>query len=611
MIKFSAVSVFFSVLVSFFITQLFVSVFNICAYSSNKYSRSYLDISDFAHHNLQANLLGNVKNETDPQLVYDFGKEIYLSNILLDLRGISSDEIQIQVYYSNSKQGYDEFKSFRKVLSSKNTIAMLHLGVLASNVRIDIGVNDESYKLKRVVINPHVSDVIKAAFSDIGFSKWFVVFLFSFALLHLYSQIFEFIQNMFAKLWGLMFKDFALRVSNKAKDKLLHAYNTLFLVFLYIYLCKYYICIGSMIGTRITWIYGYNDLFLYCSCLFALVAVARMIINKRWLYLILALSLLSCFYLSYLIANNDIYVFINICIAVACYSMSYKHILRVFVFSVGLIVITEVALAFFEIIPNLKYTSSRGIRYALGANYPTDFAAVILYLLLAVWLLIKKRTVVLLVVLAGFIFIQYKYTDTRNSIICSILFALFIVFDLLNSRYLSSKFICFVNKKIIHNFALWAFLLLAAITVGLSYYYDNSNETLSYVNRLFSDRFRLAHYNMINVGFSLFGKYFVMVGFGSTTVYPKFYNFIDISYCNILLRFGVLPLMFLVVSYMFLIRRFIKLEEYRLIYIMVVIALHCMVEHHYLDACYNIFLLLMFAGFNHVGNVTPTRRVET
>ena len=163
MIKFSAVSVFFSVLVSFFITQLFVSVFNICAYSSNKYSRSYLDISDFAHHNLQANLLGNVKNETDPQLVYDFGKEIYLSNILLDLRGISSDEIQIQVYYSNSKQGYDEFKSFRKVLSSKNTIAMLHLGVLASNVRIDIGVNDESYKLKRVVINPHVSDVIKVS----------------------------------------------------------------------------------------------------------------------------------------------------------------------------------------------------------------------------------------------------------------------------------------------------------------------------------------------------------------------------------------------------------------------------------------------------------------
>ena len=116
---------------------------------------------------------------------------------------------------------------------------------------------------------------------------------------------------------------------------------------------------------------------------------------------------------------------------------------------------------------------------------------------------------------------------------------------------------------------------------------------------------------MINVGFSLFGKYFVMVGLGSTTAHPGFYNFIDVSYCNILLRFGVLPLMFLVVSYMFLIRRFIKLEEYRLIYIMVVIALHCMVEHHYLDACYNIFLLLMFAGFNRVGNVTPTRRVET
>ena len=263
MIKFSAVSVFFSVLVSFFITQVFVSVFNICAYSSNKYSRSYLEISDFSYHNLHANLLGNVKNETDPQLDYDFGKEIYLSNILLDLRGISSDEIQIQVFYSNSKQVYDEFRSFRSVLSSKNSIAMLHLGVMASNVRIDIGVNNESYKLKRVVINPHVSDVIKAAFSDIGLSKWFVVFLFSFALLHLYSQMFAFIQNMFAKLCNFMFKNFALNVSNKTGDKLLHAYNMLFLVFLYIYLCKYYICIGSMIGTRITWIYGFNELLSF------------------------------------------------------------------------------------------------------------------------------------------------------------------------------------------------------------------------------------------------------------------------------------------------------------------------------------------------------------
>ena len=165
------------------------------------------------------------------------------------------------------------------------------------------------------------------------------------------------------------------------------------------------------------------------------------------------------------------------------------------------------------------------------------------------------------------------------------------MFDLLNSRYLSSKFICFVNKKIIYNFALWAFLLLTAITVGLSYYFDNSNETLSYVNRLFSDRFRLAHYNMTNVGFSLFGKYFVMVGFGSTTVYPKFYNFIDISYCNILLRFGVLPLLIIVVSYMIFVRRTLKLEKNRLVCIMIIVALHCSVEHHYLDACYNIFLL--------------------
>ena len=337
-----------------------------------------------------------------------------------------------------------------------------------------------------------------------------------------------------------------------------------------------------------------------------------MILDKRWLYLIIALSLLSSFYLSYLIANNDIYVFINICISVACYSVSYKHILKVFIVSVGLVVITEVILALLDIIPNLKYFDyERGYRFALGANYPTDFAAAILYLLLAIWLLMRKRTVVLLVVMAGFIFIQYKYTITRNSIICSVLFALFIVFDMLSNCYSSSKIICFVNERIIYNFALWAFMLFTVITVGLSYYYDESSKVLSYVNRLLSGRFRVTQMSMADVGFSLFGKYFVMLGFGSTTEYPKFYNFIDISYCNILLRFGVLPLLIIVVSYMIFVRRTLKLEKNRLVCIMIIVALHCLVEHHYLDACYNIFLLLMFAGVNSVGNIPPIRKVET
>ena len=116
--------------------------------------------------------------------------------------------------------------------------------------------------------------------------------------------------------------------------------------------------------------------------------------------------------------------------------------------------------------------------------------------------------------------------------------------------------------------------------------------------------------SMADVGFSLFGKYFVMMGLGSTTIQPKFYNFLDISYCNILIRFGVMSLLILIVSYMFFIIRLIKLNEYKLIYIMIIVALHCMVEHHYLDVCYNVFLLLMFSHFNYGCNATPNRRIS-
>ena len=62
------------------------------------------------------------------------------------------------------------------------------------------------------------------------------------------------------------------------------------------------------------------------------------------------------------------------------------------------------------------------------------------------------------------------------------------------------------------------------------------------------------------------------------------------------------------ISYMFFIRRILKLEKNRLACIMIIVALHCMVEHHYLDVCFNIFLLLTFASFDYVDNVRANSR---
>ena len=596
--KFSIVSILWLLFFSFLLSQLFWSVFNIWAYSSNKYSRTYLEVSDFSYQNLQLTESDRINNSFDPLLVFNFGKELYLSNLLLDLRDVSSEEIQIQVYHSNPRRGISEFTSVKQSFSTSCSVFLLHIGSQVDQVRIDIGVDGESYNLKKIVVNPHVSDIIKATFADISYTRWFCVFILLATFLHLYSNSFIDIQKMIVKFMKYIVVKRTISISEHMLERVGTIFNNVFFIFLFLYLTKYYISIGSMLWTKMPKILEFNDLFLCLSFIFATAAIIRMLFDKNWLYLVIAICLLLCFSLSHFMAGNDVYVLINICIVVACYSVPHKLILKTFVFAVGLVVIVEVAMALLDIIPNLKYSSARGFRYALGANYPTDFSAAVLYLLLAVWLLMKKRMVVLLLIIIGFVFLQYRYTITRNSTICSFVFILFVLFEVLSNKYSSSRIICFIKRKFISNFALWAFLLFTVITVGLSYYYDNSNKTLSYVNRLFSGRFEITHKNMIDVGLSLFGRFFVMMGLGGTTAHPGFYNFVDSSYCNILLRFGALPLMVLVVSYMFFIRRTIKFEEYKLICTMVVVALHCAVEHHYLDICYNIFLLLMFANFN-------------
>lgn len=610
-IKISVSSILFSLLLASIVYFIICILFNIWAFSGNKYARSYLEVSDFTSTNIQANAAGYVVNSNEPKLIRTFDKEMYIASVLLDLRNLPAKEVMIQVYYTNSvKREYNYFDCVRQNVSAKNAIVKVPLNVMADSIRFDVGSDGDSYKLKKVIINPHVSDMIKYSFSGVDYMLFFIAFSFGAFFLHLYPKCFILVRGFVSNIVAYLNSEISFDFSKLNVVRFKQIYRLVFFVVLYLYFCKYYIHIGTMLGSKMNWIYGYNDFFLYCGVIFAVISVGRMILDQKWLYSVLALSLLSCFFLSNQIAHNDIFILINICFVVSCYDMPGKWILRTFILSVGIIVLVDVALSLCDIIPNLQYHSNRGVRNAFGANYPTDFAAAVLYSLLSVWVLFKKKNLLLLVMLSVFIFVQCKYTFTRNSIVCSAFFIIFIFYFLITERYSSVKCIRFVNGTIIYNMSLLSFLLFAALTIGLAYCYDPSNGFFSYIDHIFSSRISISHKVINEYGLSPFGKFFIMFGFGSTTSSPPFYNFLDISYCNILLRLGIVSLVITAVLCIFLVKRAIKWNVKKLVLVMFIVSLHCVVEHHFLDTCYNVFLLLAFADFTDICKGKSDKRIK-
>ena len=556
--------------------------------------RTVLSLYDFNSINLDIKENGYVKNHTDPQLYYNLKKKIRICNILFVLKDISNDEIKLQAYYKNEDHDYSEDYSSSKYISNCDCVSNISLDDYVDSVRIDIGTKNEQLRIKKIILNPNLKDYLVHYLRYPNLIDILKLSILFYLVIVIYFR---------KKFLGEYFLNYMLGIIKKRKILsqkffyIIRLYEYIFLMFFFFFLLVYYINIGSMIDVK--WTNNIGMIILTVAKLFAGIAFFRMLYDKKKCSLILSILFLATINISHYFSYNDHYILVTSYIVVACYSIKYSSILKCFIFSVGGLVLLDVLLSIFRIIPDLIYWHNGQLsRHSFGANYPTDFAAAILYLLMALWFLLKKREIILLFVLPVFIYIQLNFTFTRNSIICSFFLLIFIFFYLIKFKFASFNFIYFTEKYIIKYLSLASFTLLALLSIYISYAFNSNDDFFVRLNELFSDRFNITHQSILDNGISLFGKHIVLVGLGSSIDPPSGYNFLDISYCNILLRYGVVSLIIITLCNFYLIFRAIKYNLNKLFYILLIISIHCFVEHHYLEGCYNIFIFLTFAKYS-------------
>lgn len=288
----------------------------------------------------------------------------------------------------------------------------------------------------------------------------------------------------------------------------------------------------------------------------------------------------------------------TILLLVGAYNVYYKKILKVYLLIAIPFTIYTIIASQLGLVVNLIYNQEGRIRESFGFVYPTDFAARIFFIFVA-WILIRelKCTIGELLFMLLTVCLLNVYSDTRCSEITIILlaFGIFILKVLLKKEKYKKLYSIFANM--IRALGIIIPLMATVLMTLLCRFYIPSNPIMAFLNKILSERLKLGKKIFDYYDIPLMGQYILMSGNGGTTEKPEDYTYIDCSYLNILMRFGVL--IFIVTI---LILWIIVLKNYSNMVILgtlIIICIHSMIEHHMLEFYYNIFIILPLATFNN------------
>ena len=318
---------------------------------------------------------------------------------------------------------------------------------------------------------------------------------------------------------------------------------------------------------------------------------------KRW-EVWLSAALGAAYALAFRATGYRFLVYLAVLTA-GCSGIDYRRILKTFLWTVGVFACVTVAAAMTGAIKNFVYARrGYGIRSSWGFCYPTDFASIVLYILLvlgATWKELPDWA--MLIPTAGAVLLAWVIAHSDTSIVCGLLLFAILVGCLFYRRVVER---CPGLRWVGRGSSL---LLLAAYPVCaaamfmlMALYYRSTGIGVR-LNELLSGRLRLSVEAWQLHGLKAFGTPFEQIGNGFSTFANQKYNFVDSSYPLIALRYGWVLLLAHGALWGWTIRRALRCGNMRLALAMGIIAVHCFSEHHFIEVNYNILLVMPFAAY--------------
>lgn len=271
--------------------------------------------------------------------------------------------------------------------------------------------------------------------------------------------------------------------------------------------------------------------------------------------------------------------------------IDFKKIAKVYRMVASFTIILIIVLYFLGIIKdNLYFREDGTARHSFGFIYATDLAALIFYILLSDLYIAftEKRNMLiryaLYFLIASLVLI---FCDARLGTIC-------ILMLIVCSIYITHRK---GNLLKIEKFILsYSLIIFAAIILILTHLYIifPYSPVLTIIDKTLSARLYYSKMGVIFYGYSLFGQKIEMRGAGYED-----YFFIDSSYMNIILVYGIVIFAFVLYIFTKIARAKVEENELLIPVIIFLIAVNSFVGQQMFDVAYNVFLLMFLAYTNN------------
>ncbi len=286
-------------------------------------------------------------------------------------------------------------------------------------------------------------------------------------------------------------------------------------------------------------------------------------------------------------------------LVVAAQGIEFRKILQIYLAVVGSIVGFAFLCSSWGIIENLKYwqAGEHLFRNSFGITYCTDFAAHVLFLILAYYYLRgSKLKWFEYLITVGIVVFVYETTRAKLDSICVILVILFFgIGNLITNRNGLNKVLKHRWESFWKMMAPASLLICPAVMFGLTFMYDEDVSWMAKLNKTLSLRLSYGNSTFKEKGFGLFGQKVTLYGYGGTTISPGYsYNFTDCSYLYILILSGLVILIATILVYMYI--SFRNSEDLYLLYAITIIGINCMIAHHMQDISYIPFIIAAMAS---------------
>ncbi len=270
---------------------------------------------------------------------------------------------------------------------------------------------------------------------------------------------------------------------------------------------------------------------------------------------------------------------------VVAHDTDYRKILKYTALMHAVALLFVVGSAYAGIIENYHVSRHDGtIRYGLGFQYVTLSANYFLYFVF-LWVVYRRERIHLVevVVMLAVQIILYIKTDTKSAFI-------FGTVCLLGAIILKVSKILRKWHKPYMIIALLAAPITALITLLITYKYNDANKILFKLNRLVTGRLRFGKLGIEQFGITPFGQ--AIEWHAGTITDGSTYNYVDSSYIQILLNYGVV--IFIAVIMFFVIFGWLisKKRDTWMLWVLGLIILHSAMDPQLIVFAYDSMLFI-------------------